>query len=188
MNTMRRFIIGAAAVALVAGSAACDTGGRRKVTANAVTAGQVNLTFSGAFQGRAEGVAEVACFEPVEEGDKFTVSIDSKEGLPLAGASSPDGNVARFLALDVALADYDGPGDYELEHVRADEDVDRSDFFLLFDTDPDPYEWGVDGASGTLTVEKGVASGKVALKGWKNVDGDVADVTGTFVCGGAPTP
>lgn len=181
MDTSRRARLGVAGlVAVLAAAPACDRAERRRVTADGATSGQVALAFSGAFAGRAEGLAEVVCFEPADEGDRFTVEIDSQEGLPVAGAD------VRFLALDVAAAGYTAPGDYDLGHALAADDIDRGDYFLLFDKDPDPYEWGIDGSDGTLTVDEGTASGRVALRGWKNADGDVVDVSGTFTCGKSP--
>lgn len=112
---------------------ACDSGdGVRRVSAKGATnAGQASFTFAGTVAGPALGQADVECWEPAEDGDRYRVHIDTAEGFPV-GAT-------RFKALDLAVAGYEKPGTYDLGRSLADDDVERDDFFLLFDHDPNPF-------------------------------------------------
>jgi hypothetical protein len=170
-----------AAIALLALTVAsgCDGDGEQRVVRrDGGTGGHVALTFSGALTGRAEGPAEVACFEPAEEGDRYTVSIDSDEGIPVGDTA--------FSALDVAVAGYREPGDYDLGRSLASDEVDRDDFFLLFKRSPHPFGWGGKESSGTLSIDRDGRSGELSLAGWESSTGEHVAVAGTFRCGKAP--
>ena len=140
--------------------------------------GEVALTFAGAVNGLAQGPADVRCFQPAEKGDAFTVSIDADFGIPVGDTA--------FRSLDVAAVDYDGPKRYDLGKALATDAVDRDDFFLLFDTGPEPFGWGGKHSDGTLTVDPGESTGRLALIGWENSRDQRIDVHGTFRCGRSP--
>ena len=170
-----RFVVG---IAFACGAVSACGGDERVTRQSGSTTGEVEFTFAGSVSGAAHGPAEVACFAPTEADQRFTVEIDAQDGLAL-----PDD---VFSALDVSIADYHGPGDYDFGTAVATEDVDRSDFFLLFGSDHQPYGWTSEGSAGTLTVDPGATSGRLALHGWKNDAGDRVDVSGPFRCGEHP--
>ncbi len=153
---------------------------QRVVGGGVQAVGHVSLAFSGAVNGRMEGPAEVACFEPAEEGDRYTVSIDAEEGIAVGGTA--------FRALDVAIAGYKAPGDYDLGRSLASDEEERDDFFLLFERSSDPFGWGgKDESSGTLSIDPGGASGRLSLAGWENSAGESLAVQGAFRCGKPPS-
>jgi hypothetical protein len=157
----------------------CDRDDQQRVVGgNVEGVGHVSLSFSGAVNGRMEGLAEVACFEPAEEGDRYTVSIDAEQGIAVGGTV--------FRALDVAIVGYRAPGDYDLGRSLASDEVDRDDFFLLFERSSDPFGWGGKESSGTLSIDPGGASGRLSLAGWQNSSEERLAVQGTFRCGKPP--
>ena len=168
-------ILPAVVVALAAG---CARGERPPSVDRGSIVGEVALNFSGAVTGLARGPADVRCFQPAEEGDRFTVSIDADFGIPV-------GNTL-FRSLDMAAVDYDGPRHYDLGKALATADVDRDDFFLLFDRTPEPFGWGGKQSDGTLTVDPGESTGRIALIGWDNSRDERIEVNGTFRCGRSP--
>jgi hypothetical protein len=162
--------------------------------------GEVALNFTGAVTGLAQGPADVRCFQPAEQGDAFSVSIDADFGIPVRNSVSPvdtpvppasPGNTPvrpAFRSLDVAAVDYDGPKSYDLGKALGTDDVERDDFFLLFDTGPEPFSWGGKQSDGTLTIDPGESTGRIALIGWDNSRDERIDVNGTFRCGRSPRP
>ena len=175
----RRFTVLLAVGAVVAALAAGCSGGQRPPSVDrGSVVGEVALDFSGAVTGLAQGPADVRCFQPAEKGDRFTVSIDADFGIPV------DGTI--FRSLDVAAVDYEGPKRYDLGKALATDAVDRDDFFLLFDTGPEPFGWGGKHSDGTLTVDPGESTGRIALIGWENSRDERIDVHGTFRCGRSP--
>ncbi len=166
-----------ASLALLGGACGGENGTESSRQDEGKAAGHVALRFAGALTGSVDSATEVACFGPSEKGDAFTVSIDADAGLPVGGR--------RLTALDFSVPDYDGPKVYDLKReLDTEEGFDADEFFLLFD-DPedDPFLWGDDGAAGTVTVDRGGESGRLALRGWKSSGGDTIDVEGTFRCG-----
>lgn len=168
----------ALAVAVAGVASACGGGEEGQVSRQeGGAAGHATLRFSGAVSGSVDADTEVACFEPAEEGDRFTVSIDADSGLPVGGQ--------RLTALDVAIPGYDGPRTYDIHRdLETEAGFDADEFFLLFDEpQDDPFVWGTPGSTGTVTIDEGGESGRLALRGWKNAADQRVDVEGTFRCG-----
>lgn len=163
----------------VIGAPGCGRSGEGAEGGDEGTTGYARLRFSGAVTGTFEGEVEVACFEPDEEGEGFAVSVDSETGAPV-GAH-------HLVALDFATPGYRGATTYDLgDALRADQGFDPGDFILIFEEMEDrPFTWGGEAASGTVTIDDGESSGRVALQGWENASGAV-DVEGTFRCGRKP--
>ncbi len=171
-------VLPAVVVVVAAVAAGCSGGERPPSVDRGSIVGEVVLDFTGAVTGLARGPADVRCFQPAEEGDRFTVSIDADFGIPV-------GNTV-FRSLDVAAVDYDGPRNYDLGEALATDDVDRDDFFLLFEMGPEPFGWGGKQSDGTLTIDPGESTGRIALTGWENSRNERIDVNGTFRCGRSP--
>ena len=165
-------------VVIVAALAAACSRERPPSVDRGSVVGDVALAFTGAVNGLAQGPADVRCFQPAEKGDAFTVSIDADFGIPVGDTV--------FRSLDVAAVDYDGPKRYDLGKALATKDVDRDDFFLLFDRGPEPFGWGGKQSDGTLTIDRGESTGRIALIGWDNSRNERIDVNGTFRCGRSP--
>ena len=166
-----------ASLALLAGGCGGENGTESSRQDEGKAAGHVALRFAGALTGSVDAATEVACFGPSEKGDAFTVSIDADAGLPVGGR--------RLTALDFSVPDYDGPKAYDLKReLDTEEGFDADEFFLLFDEpQDDPFVWGTPGSTGTVTIDEGGESGRLALRGWKNAADQRVDVEGTFRCG-----
>jgi hypothetical protein len=136
-------------------------------------AGHAELRFSGAVTGEVVAPLEVSCFEPVEDGDRYTVSIDSDLGVKVGDRT--------FVALDVAVPGYRDAGNYDLDH----DSVEPDDFFLLFrETQEDPFGWT---GRGRIVVSDDGRSGRLELPGWTDGTGAVVDLNAAFRCGTAGT-
>ena len=162
--------------------AACgkDGAGQASVDrdATAPVDGHAALRFSGAVTGSFDADLEVACFPPVEEGDSFTVSIDSDAGVPAAAAV--------FLSMDFVIPDYRNEKTYTLEGPSAEDEADFDDFFLLFEEHArDPFGWH-EGTEGTVGVEEDGTAGRLSFRRWRSGSGAEVDVEGTFRCGRKP--
>jgi hypothetical protein len=172
-----RALAGLVVAVAVAGAACGGDDGAQVSGQDSAQSGHAALRFSGAVSGSLDADTEVACFEPAEQGDRFTVSIDADEGLPVGPQ--------RLMALDVSIPDYDGPRAYD---IRPDQETeagfDADEFFLLFAEPQDqPFVWGTPGSAGSVTIDEGGESGRLALRGWKNGADQRVDVEGTFRCG-----
>jgi hypothetical protein len=170
-------------LALVSTACGDDSAGQLSRQRGDAGPGHVNLTFSGAVDGRVDAPAEVACFPPVEAGQPFTVSIDPEPG--------GTGEGPRLTALDFSIPEYDGPGHYDLAEAVSDEGLQTDDFLLLFEElETAPFRWGEGEGPppgpGTVTVDREVTSGRLVLEGWENPEGDRVDLQGTFRCGRRP--
>lgn len=161
---MNRRLFTTFVLGVVAASAAC--GGQAERTERGATTGHVDLTFTGEIAGRVRGPAEVDCHEAVDKADRARVSIDSAGGLPVGETG------VGLVALDIAAFDTGGKGG----ETAAD------DFFLLFDSGPDPFSWSGQDSAGTVTFD-GTRGGRIDLTGWRDGDGREVGVDGSFSCG-----
>jgi hypothetical protein len=119
----------------------------------------------------------VACSPPVDPGDGFGVSIDAPRPVTVGGR--------RFLALDFATPAFKGSQTYDLKRaVASDPALQTNDFLLLFEEyQSSPFVWDERESSGSVTVDAGETSGRIAFRGWKNGTGAKIDVAGSFRCG-----
>jgi hypothetical protein len=139
--------------------------------------GHATLRFSGAVTGTVDADLDVDCFKPAEQGDNFSVSIDSDDGAPVGDK--------KLNALDFAAPEYDRPRDYDLSRALAGAGFDGEGLFLLFEEyEQEPFLWGDEQrSSGTVSIDPGERSGRLSLRGWENGGKLRVDVEGTFVCG-----
>lgn len=178
-------VVGAAVLAASLVAAACGDDGAGQLSRQRGDAGpgHVNLTFSGAVDGRLDGSAEVACFPPVEAGQPFTVSIDAEAETAVGGR--------HLTVLDFSIPEYDGPGSYDLAEAVSEEGLETDDFLMVFEElETAPFRWspgeGPAPGRGTVTIERDVSTGRLVLEGWENAEGDRVDLQGTFRCGRRP--
>ena len=168
-----RGVVAATALTLVAASCGDGNGdddggggGGRRFPVAQEEVGHATLRFSGAIVGSFDSDAQVSCFPPREDDDRFTVSIDKDR-------DAPGGQDAGFRALDLTIPSYRGARTYDIGRQRGDEDFSADDFFLLFaQHEREPFGWSRR-STARITIDADQTSG--SLSGTPFVDPAVAN-------------